>query len=189
MGRGERRVGSSGQVPEGGLGSPSRLTACRRDARRKRPRTRSVAGAGLFGGLVFHAIAVSSNDDRLPVMHQPVDHGGGQGVVHVEDRAPVPEGSVGGDHDRAAFIPGGDDLEQQVRTAFVDGQIAQLIEEEKLRGGVLPELLLQRAVDLRRGQHVDHVHDAGEANRDAFFTGGVAQGIQADATFPFPWAR
>ena len=94
----------------------------------------SRTGQSLFGWSVFHAIAVSLNDDRLPVMHQPVDHGGGQGVVHVEDRAPVPEGSVRGDHDRAGFIPGGDDLEQQVRTAFVDGQIAQLIEEEKLTG-------------------------------------------------------
>ena len=85
-------------------------------------------------------------------MHQPVDHRGGQGVVHVEDCAPVPEGSVGGDHDRACFVAGGHNLEQQVGAAFVDGQIAQLIEEEKLRVGVLPEFLLQRAVDLCRGQ-------------------------------------
>jgi hypothetical protein len=61
------------------------------------------------------------NYDRLPVVHQPVDHGGGQGVVHVKDRAPIPEGSVGRDDDRATFIPGGDDLEQQVCTAIVDG--------------------------------------------------------------------
>ena len=68
------------------------------------------------------------------VMHQPIDQGGGQGVVHVEDRAPIPEGSVGSDHDRAAFAPGGDDLEQQVRTAFVDGQIAQLRTEARSPG-------------------------------------------------------
>ena len=57
-------------------------------------------------------------------------------------------------------------------------QIPQLIEEEKLGDGVLPEDLLQRAVDLRRGEHVDHVHDAGEADGDAFLAGRVAQGIQ-----------
>lgn len=62
-------------------------------------------------GLVFGAIAVSLNHNRLPVMHQPVDHGGGQSVVFIEDRAPVPERSVGRDDDRAAFVPGGDDLE------------------------------------------------------------------------------
>jgi hypothetical protein len=32
----------------------------------------------------------------------------------------VSEGSVGRDDDRAAFVSGGYDLEQQVRTAFVD---------------------------------------------------------------------
>ena len=109
------------QVSEGGLGFPDSLMLCRRDPKAGATTHADVAGPGLLGGLVFHAIAVSSDDDRLPVMHQPVDHGGGQGVVHVEDRAPVPEGLVRRDDDRAAFIPGGDDLEQQVRTAFVDG--------------------------------------------------------------------
>ena len=36
---------------------------------------------------------------------------------------PIPEGAIRRDDDRAAFIPGGDDLEQEVRTALVDGQI------------------------------------------------------------------
>ena len=65
------------------------------------------------------------------VMHQPVDHGGGQGVVHIEGRAPVPEGSVGRDDDRAGFVPGGDDLEQQVRTSLIDRQIAKFIQQEE----------------------------------------------------------
>src|SRR3990167_7222424 len=90
----------------------------------------------------------------------------------------VPEGPVGGDHDRAAFVPGGHNLEQQVCAAFVDGQIAQLIEEEKLWGGVVPELFLQRAVDLCRSQRVDHVHDAAELDREALFTRGMPQRIQ-----------
>ncbi len=70
------------------------------------------------------------NNDPLPVMHQPVDQGRGQGVVHVKDFAPFPEGSIRGDHDRFNFITGGDNLEQQIGTMLVDGQIAQLIEEE-----------------------------------------------------------
>ena len=63
-------------------------------------------------------------------MHQPVDQGRGQGVVHIKDFAPFPEGSIRGDHDRSKFITGGDNLEQQIGTTLVDGQIAQLIEEE-----------------------------------------------------------
>ena len=125
-------------VPGGGLGVPKLSRPYADDATVQTIVTEAWLGRMSVGAFVFHAVTFSLNDDRLPVMHQPVDHGGGQGVVHVEDRAPVPEGSIGRDDDRAAFIPGGDDLEQQVRTAFVDGQIAQLIEEEKLRGGVLP---------------------------------------------------
>ena len=65
--------------------------------------------------------------------HQPVDQGRGQGVVHVKDFAPLPERSIRGDHDRTQFITGGDNLEHQVGPLLVDGQIDQLIEEEKTR--------------------------------------------------------
>ena len=64
-------------------------------------------------------------------MHQPVDQGRGQGVVHVKQGAPFPERSIRGQHDRSGFITGSDHLEQQIGPALVDRQIAQLIEEEK----------------------------------------------------------
>jgi hypothetical protein len=63
-------------------------------------------------------------------MHQPVDQGCGQGVVHIELGAPLPEGSIRSQHDRSDFMTGGDTLEQRMRSALVDGQIVQLIEEE-----------------------------------------------------------
>jgi hypothetical protein len=63
-------------------------------------------------------------------MHQPVDQGRGHGVVHLKGFAPVPEGSIRGDHDRSQFTTGGDNLEQQIGSTLVDGQIVQLIEEE-----------------------------------------------------------
>jgi hypothetical protein len=78
---------------------------------------------------VFHAITISFKNDPIPVMHLPVDQGRGQGVVHVKDFAPFPEGSIRGDHNRSNFITGGDNLEQQIGTMLVDGQIAQLIED------------------------------------------------------------
>jgi hypothetical protein len=61
-------------------------------------------------------------------MHQPVDQGRGQGVVHFKELAPFPERTIGGDHDRPDFITGVDNLEQQIGPTLVDGQIAQLIE-------------------------------------------------------------
>ncbi len=94
---------------------------------------RNLSLVGRIGIFVSHTITVSFNNDPLPVMHQPVDQGRGQGVVHVKDFAPVPEGSIRGDHDRSNFITGGDNLEQQIGPMLVDGQIAQLIEERELR--------------------------------------------------------
>ena len=90
---------------------------------------RNLSLVGRIGIFVSHTITVSFNNDPLPVMHQPVDQGRCQGVVHVKDFAPVPEGSIRGDHDRSNFITGGDNLEQQIGPMLVDGQIAQLIED------------------------------------------------------------
>jgi hypothetical protein len=67
----------------------------------------------------------------LNVMHQSVDQGHGQSVVHVKEFAPFPEGSIRDNHDRSDFITGGDNLEQSIGSTLVDGQIAQLIEEKK----------------------------------------------------------
>ncbi len=66
-------------------------------------------------------------------MHQPVDQGRCQNVVHVKEFAPFPEGTIRGDHDRSNFITGCDNLEQQIGPALVDGKIAQLIEEAYYR--------------------------------------------------------
>src|SRR4051794_18395895 len=97
------------------------------------------------------------NDDRLAVMHQPVDQGRGQGVVRVEQGAPFPEGSIRGEHDRSGFITGRNHLEQQVGPALVDRQIAQLIEKEKSGTDISLDGFAQQTVDLRGGEMIDHV--------------------------------
>ena len=123
---------------KGGLDIPSTHARCsslriehplRTLARRVWSRTGRIGiRLGIF---VSHPIAVSFNDNRLPVMHQPVDQGRGQGVVRVTQGAPFPERSIRGQHDRSGFITGSDHLEQQIGPALVDRQIAQLIKEEK----------------------------------------------------------
>ena len=49
-----------------------------------------------LGFFVSHPIAVSFNNNRLPVMHQSIDQGRGQGVVRVTQGAPFPERSIRG---------------------------------------------------------------------------------------------
>jgi hypothetical protein len=58
-------------------------------------------------------------------MHQPGDQGRGQRVVHVEQGAPLPEGSIRGKHNRSGFVTGRNHLEQYFGPALVDRQIAQ----------------------------------------------------------------
>ena len=124
------------RVARGWAGLPLPLTTLGSGAGQRLPQRRQrqqTSGAGWVGRFVFHAVAVSFDNQCLPVMHQPIDQGRGQGVVHIKQGAPFPEGSIRGQHDRAGFITGSNYLEQQVGPALVDGQIAQLIEKENLR--------------------------------------------------------
>ena len=155
---------------KGGLDFPATHAECGSLQREHPLRTltrRAWSRTGRIGIFASHPIAVSLNDDRLPVMHQPVDQGRGQGVVHVKQGAPFPEGSIRRKHDRSGFITGGDHLEQQIGSALVDGQIAQLIEEEKTGTDVSSQRVAQHALDLGRGEMIDHVHHARMAERNS----------------------
>ena len=49
---------------------------------------------GRIGCVVSHPIIGSLNDDRFLVLHQPVDQGRWQCVVHFEQVVPFPGGSI-----------------------------------------------------------------------------------------------
>ena len=55
------------------------------------------------------------------MVEQPVEYGGSQGGIVVEDFRPFSVDAVGSDEGRAALVPLAYDLEQQVRPGFVDG--------------------------------------------------------------------
>jgi hypothetical protein len=84
---------------EGWAGHPghSRLwSALRREYPLRTLTSRVWSCADRVGIFVSHPKAPPLNDDRLPVMHQPVDQGCCQCVVHIEQGAPFPEGSIRG---------------------------------------------------------------------------------------------
>jgi len=80
---------------------------------------------------VFHAVAWAFDHGNLAVMEKPVEDGGGDGGVAVEDGGPLLEGFVGGQHDGTAFVAGADDLEEKVRPVLVDRQVADLIKDDE----------------------------------------------------------
>ena len=101
------------------------------------PGWRDEGGSG--GGLFFHAVAGAFDHDGFGVMEEPVEHCGGQGAVVIEDRGPLLEGFIGGQHDGTAFVPGADDLKEQIGALLVDRQIAHLIEHKQAWDDILFE--------------------------------------------------
>ena len=90
-------------------------------------------GSGL--DLVLHSKAGAFDDDRLGVMEEAVQNGGGEGAVVVEDPGPLFEGLVGGQHDGAAFVALADDLEEQIGAVLVDGQVAEFVQDQQSGAG------------------------------------------------------
>ena len=67
----------------------------------------------------------------MTVVEESVEHGGGDGGVAIEDTRPLLEGFVCGQHDGTALVAGTDDLEEQIGTALVDGEVTHFIEDEQ----------------------------------------------------------
>ncbi len=61
-------------------------------------------------------------------------------------------------------MAGRDDLIKQIGRLLIQGQIAQLVNNQECRLGVNPKLANQRVIDLRGVQVVEHVHGRGEQN-------------------------
>ena len=125
---------------------------------------------------VFHAVALALDDDGFGVVEDAVEEGGGEGGVVVEDGGPVFEGLVGGQNDGAAFVALADDLKEQVGPAFVDGEIAQLVDGQEVGTGVLLKFLDEASGVVGSGEGIDDVDGGGEADAEARGGGGVAQG-------------
>ena len=67
------------------------------------------------------AVRITGQGEDLGMVNEPVDHCGRDDVVG-EDLAPPPERHVRGDKDRALFVSGGDELEEQVMSQPNRGQ-------------------------------------------------------------------
>ena len=126
--------------------------------------------------MILHPKAAAFDDDRLGVMKEPVQNRRREGAVIVEDAGPLFERLVGGQHDGAALVALADDLEKQIGAVLVDGQVADLIQNQKPWPEVLPQFALKIAPFLRGAQLIDDIDGVGKEHRVALQTGGIAQG-------------
>src|SRR6202049_726592 len=139
-------------------------------------RLRVIAvGPGLLVNLVLGAIALAFYDDRVGVVQDTVEDGGGQCAVVVEDLRPVFVSAVGGDHHRCALVALADELEKQVCAVLVDRKVSELVDNQYGGLQVAVELALEAAGGLGRCQGVDNVAGRGEEHRVSIHAGGVAE--------------
>jgi len=75
----------------------------------------------VWEGWLFYSIAFSFDLYQHSMVNEAIDQGASKGAVDVQQGSPIPEGSIRGDHDGAAFIPIGDDLEEEFGPLFVHG--------------------------------------------------------------------
>lgn len=80
--------------------------------------------------LVFHAVALALDEDGFSMMKQSIEKRRGECAVVVEDFRPVLIDAVRCDDESAVLIPLTDDLEEQIGAMFIDGQVAQFINQE-----------------------------------------------------------
>ena len=109
-------------------------------------------------------------------MEQAVEYRRGDGAIVVENGGPLLEGFVGGLGDGAAFIPLADDLEEQIGSLLVNGQVAHLVQNQQRRAKVFSEGVFEAAVFLGGLKVIDDFDGTGEQNGVTLQAGGVAQG-------------
>jgi len=126
---------------------------------------------GWHSGAVLKAPALVSGLNDFAVMGQPVEQRGCHlGVA--EHAGPFAEGQVGGDDDGSALVEPADQMEEQLSAGLGEGEVAELVEHDKVEAGqVIGEPSLPAGTGFAL-QSVDEVDDGVEA----------ASGAAADAS-------
>jgi len=84
---------------------------------------------------VAEPIAVAADVDGGGVVQEPVEQGGGEDGIG-KDLAPLPVALVAGQDDGLpGLVATADDLEEEGGVGPLEGQVADLVEEEEIRAG------------------------------------------------------
>lgn len=76
------------------------------------------------------------------MVHDAIDEGGGAGGVR-EDGGSIAKGEICREDDALLLVAAGDDLEQQVGVSGVEGEEADLVDDEQSDAGVVLEAALE----------------------------------------------
>src|SRR5262245_42565644 len=147
---------------------------------------RGLGGADEAGlELVLEPVGIAPGVEGDGVVEDAVQDRGGDDPVP-EDLAPAPEALIAGEDHGAALVAAADQLEEQVGALAVDGQVADLIDDEQPGHGVDLEFVVQAALGQRLRQGGDEDGGGGEQHAVAVFNGLEAE---ADREMGLPHAR
>ena len=96
-------------------------------------------------------VAVAADRHHVAVVQQPIENGGCHHLI-AKDLVSLLYGAVGADQHAALLIPAGIQLEEQVPRRWFERQVAQFIDDQQLRLGVLRQTHLLRPLLLRLDQ-------------------------------------
>ncbi len=115
---------------------------------------------GAFAGLL-EPVGLALDGDDLGVVHEAVDQRNDAGSVG-ENVAPLGKGAVGGDQRALGLVAARDQLEHQVGMAVGVGQVADLVDHQQLRPGVVAQAAAQGRVAVERAEVAEQLAGAGE---------------------------
>src|SRR5262249_9160737 len=173
-GRGERRpplLGRPGVMSTGTQISP--LVGSENSP--PRGSLRGLGGANEAGfELVLEPIRIAPDVEGDGVVEDAIEDRRGDDPI-AEDLAPAPEALVAGQNHRAALVPAADELEEQVGALPIDGQIADLVDDEQAGHRVELEFVVEPPLPEGPGQRTDERGGRGEQHAVAVFDGLEAE--------------
>src|SRR3954453_4788350 len=104
----------------------------------------SGALVGAFAGFL-EPVGFAFDGDDLGVVDEPVDQRDDAGGIG-ENLAPLGKGAVGGDHRASGLVAAGDQFEHQVGMAVGVGEVADFIDHQQLRPGIVAEAASQGGI-------------------------------------------
>jgi hypothetical protein len=107
-------------------------------------------------------------------MDQAVDHGGGHNGI-AEDFSPATEGLVGGDDHRRPFVARRHQLEEQVGGLGLEGDVADLVDDQQRDATEAGELVVQAALGMGLTETADPLGRGGAGDAMAGLAGPDAE--------------
>ena len=115
--------------------------------------------------MLAQAVAGAFDLDNDGVVQQAVEkRRGDHGIA--EDLAPFGKAAVRGEHHGALFVTGVDELEEEVAAAGHDGQVSDLVDDQKRGTAQIADALAQCALAFGLGEDSDEICERDEV--DAF---------------------